>query len=85
MEFYDKFADRFQDISKVKNPAVSKEKVQQLLRIFKRICFGKYDAVTLTMLYLKVLHDMASQINFSDAAITSLEIYALNTEENYLT
>ena len=24
MEFYDKFMDRFQDISKVKNPAVSK-------------------------------------------------------------
>ena len=27
MEFYDKFLDRFQDISKVKNPAVSKSKV----------------------------------------------------------
>ena len=41
--------------------AVSKAKVQQLLRAFKRKCFGEYDAVTLTMLYLKVFHDMVSQ------------------------
>ena len=27
MEFYDKLKDRFQDLSKVKNPAVSKPKV----------------------------------------------------------
>ena len=27
MEFYDKLMDRFQDLSKVKNPAVSKAKV----------------------------------------------------------
>ena len=27
MEFYDKFVDRFQDLSKVKNPAVSKAEV----------------------------------------------------------
>ena len=34
--------------------------------------FGYYDAVTLTMLYLKVLHDIVSQnaeINLSDATI----------------
>ena len=49
MEFYRKFVDRFQDLSKVKNPAV------------KRKCFGEYDAVTLTMLYLKVLRDIVSQ------------------------
>ena len=61
MEFYDKFEDRLQDISKVKNPAVSKAKVKQLLRAFKRKCFPEYDAVTLTMLYLKVLHDMVLQ------------------------
>ena len=71
MEFYDKFVERFQDISKVKNPAVSKAKVKQLLRAFKRKCFnldlskvnvlGNNDAVTLAMLYLKVLHDMVSQ------------------------
>ena len=36
MDFYDKFVDRFQDISKVENPAVSKAKVQQLFRVFKR-------------------------------------------------
>ena len=40
MEFYDIFVDRFQDISKVKNPAVSKAKVEQLLRAFKTKCFG---------------------------------------------
>ena len=59
MESYDKCVDRFQDISKVKNPAVSKAKA--LLKIFKRKCFGEYDTVTLTMLYVKVLHDMLSQ------------------------
>ena len=62
MEFYDKFLDRFQDLSKVKNPAVSKAKVYQLLRAFKRKCFGEYDVVTLTMLYLKVVHDMFHKI-----------------------
>ena len=45
MEFYYKFVDRFHDISKVKNPAVSKEKEKVL---------GEY-AVTLAMLYSKVL------------------------------
>ena len=45
MEFYDKLVDRFQDLSKVNNLSVNKE----------------YDAVTLIMLYLKVLHDMVSQ------------------------
>ena len=44
MEFYDKLVERFQDLSRVKNPAVSKAK--------------EYDDVTLIMLYLKVLHDM---------------------------
>ena len=52
MEFYDKFVDRFQDILKVKNPAVSKAKENVL---------GEYDVVTLAMLYLKVLHDIVSQ------------------------
>ena len=40
MEFYYKLVDRFQDISKVRIPAVSKAKVSQLLRAFKRKCFG---------------------------------------------
>ena len=61
MEFYDKFVDRYQDISKIKNSAVTKAKVQQLLRAIKRKCFGECDAVILTMLYFKVLHDMLSQ------------------------
>ena len=59
MEFYDKLVDRFQDLLKVKNSAVSKAKVKSLLKAFKS--FGEYDAVTVTMLYLKVLHDMVSQ------------------------
>ena len=41
MEFYDEFIDRFQDISKVNNPTVNKAKVYQLLRAFKRKCFGE--------------------------------------------
>ena len=61
MEFYDKLVDRFQDMLKVKNSSVSKAKVKSLLKAFKRKCFGKYDAVTVTMLYLKVLHEMVSQ------------------------
>ena len=51
MEFYDTIVERFQYISKVKNPDVSKVKVWQLPKAFKRKCFGEYDAVTLTMLY----------------------------------
>ena len=39
MEFYDIFVDRFQGLSKVKNSAASKTKVQQLVRAFKRKCF----------------------------------------------
>ena len=61
MEFYDKFVDRFQDISKVKNPAVSKESSSNYFERSKENVLGEYDAVTLTMLYLKVLHDMVSQ------------------------
>ena len=33
---------------------------KKLLRAFKRKRFGEYDAVTLTMFYVKVLHDMVS-------------------------
>ena len=61
MELYDKFSGRFQDLSKVQSPAVSKAKFQYLLRAFKRKCLGKYDVFILTMLYLKVLHHMVSQ------------------------
>ena len=39
MEFYE-FVDRFQEISKVKIPAVSKAKAKQLLRAFKWKCFA---------------------------------------------
>ena len=61
MEFYEKIVDKFLDISKVKNPAVSKAKVLQLLRAFKENILGEYDAVTLTMLYLKFLRYMISK------------------------
>ena len=74
MAFYEKFLDRFQDLPKVKNPAVSKTKLQKTVRSFKRKSFGKYDVITLTMLYLKVIHEMVSQnssINSSEAAIIS--------------
>ena len=41
MEFYNKFVDRFQDISKVRNPPLSKTKVNMhLLRAFKKNRFG---------------------------------------------
>ena len=54
--------NRLQEIAKVKNPAVSKAKALQLLRALKKyFVLGEYDAVTLTMLYLKVLHDMVSK------------------------
>ena len=51
-----------------KNPVVRKGKAWPLLRASKIIYFGEYDAVTLTMSYLKVLHGMVrqySQINLS--------------------
>ena len=60
MEFYYKFVDRFQDISKVKVPAVSKQRTSNYLEPSKKYVLGEYDAVTLTMLYLKV-HDIVSQ------------------------
>ena len=44
-----------------KNPVVRKSKAWPLLRASKRIYFGEYDAVTLTMSYLKVLHGMVPQ------------------------
>ena len=53
--------DRFQDLPKVKNHAISKEKSNNYLEFSKENCFGEYDAVILTMLSLKVLNDMVSQ------------------------
>ena len=61
MEFYDKFVDRFQDISKVKIPGVRRQRSSNYLEPLKENVLGEYDAVTLTMLYLKVLQDMVSQ------------------------
>ena len=65
MEFYDK------------RPVKSKESYFQhgiYLEPSEENVLGECDAVTLNMLYLKVLHDMVSQnseINFSEAAIMS--------------
>ena len=64
MEIYDKFVDRLQDLSIVKNPGVSKAKVLQLVDAFKRKNFGEYDTVTLTIFYLEFRHDKVSQ-NYS--------------------
>ena len=62
MEFCVKFVDRFQDISKVKDPAVSKAGSSNYLEPFsKENVLGEYDAVTLTILHLKVLYDIVSQ------------------------
>ena len=58
MEFYDKFVDRFQDFSKVKNPTFS---IANYLQPSKENVLEEYHTVTLTMLYFKVLHDMVSQ------------------------
>ena len=75
MKFYDKFEDRFQDISKVKNPAAcTKAKVYHLLRAFKRKFFGGIWCCHIDHALLKSSYDMVSQkssINFSDAAIIS--------------
>ena len=56
MEFFGKFVNRFQGLSQVKIPAVSKERSNNHLEHH----FREHDIVTLTMLYLKVLHDMIS-------------------------
>ena len=55
MEHYDKIVDRFQDLPKVQNHAVVRQRSNKVLRAFKRKCFGEYDAVILIMLNLKVL------------------------------
>ena len=59
MEFYDKFLDRFQAISEVKITLLS-ERSSNYLEFLKENVLGENDGVTLTMLYLKVLHDMFS-------------------------
>ena len=61
MEFHDKFADKFDDLSKKKNQQRKRPTITQLLRTFKRKWFWLYDTITLTMLQLKVFHDMVSQ------------------------
>ena len=61
MDFHDKFVNRFQVLSK-ESCCPQGEGLIIILRASKGKCFGKYDAVTLTMPYLNVLHDMA-QLN----------------------
>ena len=73
MEFYDKFVDRFQDMPKVKIPAVSKcQRSRNYLEPSKENVLCEYDGVILTMFYLKILlFSQNSLINFSDAGIIS--------------
>ena len=59
MNFYDKFVDRFQNLSKVKNPVDSKGLI--ISERFQKKTFREYDAILLTMLYVKVFHTMVSQ------------------------
>ena len=40
---------------------LAKQRFSNYLEPSKEIVSGKYDAVTLTMVYSKVLHDMVSQ------------------------
>ena len=61
MEFYDKFVDKSQDLSEVKNLLSARQMSNNYLELSKRKCFWEYDAVTLTMIYLKVLHNIISQ------------------------
>ena len=61
MEFYDKFVDRFQDMKRILLSA--RQRSSNYLGPSKENILGEYDAVTLTMLWLKVLHDLVSQIS----------------------
>ena len=56
MEFYDKFVDRFLELSKVNNPNFSNTKAWQILRTFDSKFLGKHDVFTLTMLYMNGPH-----------------------------
>ena len=59
MEFYDKL------LEEIPGPVKSEESCCQQGQGLRK-CFEEYDAVTLIMLYLKVLHDMVpknSEIN----------------------
>ena len=75
----------FQDLLKVKNTAFRRQRSNNYLEIKKKKkCFGEDDAVTLTMLYLKVLHDNGFTKSFNKFFRSShhvLEIYVLNTGE----
>ena len=62
MKFYHKFVDKFQDIQKERILLSPRQKSSSYLEPSKENIFGEYDAVTLTMLYLKVLRDIVSEI-----------------------
>ena len=57
MEFYDIFEDIFQDLSKGKKSCFH---LEEGLTITQSL-FREYDAVTLTMAYLKFLYGMVPQ------------------------
>ena len=62
MKFYHKFVDKFQDIQKERILLSPRQKSSSYLEPSKENIFGEYDAATLTMLYLKVLRDIISEI-----------------------
>ena len=74
MEFYDKFMDRFQDIKSKESCCQQGKRLAITYSLQKQIFGGVIWHCPLTMLYLKIFHDMCSQnseIIFSDAAIMS--------------
>ena len=56
MEFYDKFVDRFQELSKVNNPNSAMQRSGKYLEPSKVNVLGEHDVFTLTMLYMNGPH-----------------------------
>ena len=70
--FYNKFVGRLQGLSKILESA--RQRSNNYLELSKENVFWEYDAVALTILYLKFFHDIVSQnskINFGKAVIMS--------------
>ena len=57
MEFYDKFKDRVQDVSKERILLSATQRSSNYLEPSKLNVLGEYNVATLTIFYLKVLHE----------------------------
>ena len=57
MEFYDKFKDRVQDVSKERILLSATQRSSNYLELSKLNVLGEYNVATLTIFYLKVLHE----------------------------